>query len=130
MKLSKKAIIVEDNLILSVLYENYLKEMVFKTVGEIKDGESAIRLVKKYNPDVIIMDINLEGEINGIDAMHEIRKFSEVPVIFITGNSDPKTIHLAKEIAHSHFLIKPISEEKLKRAVDKMYKLTDSGAAS
>jgi len=130
MKISKKAIIVEDNLILSVLYENYLKEMVFKTVGEIKDGLTAIKLVKKYAPDVVIMDIKLEGEMDGIEAMKEIRKFSDVPVIFITGNSEPESIKKAREVSNSHFLIKPISEEKLKRAVDKMYKLTDSGTAS
>ena len=103
-KISKKAIIVEDNLILSVLYQNYLKEMVFKTVGEIRDGETAVKLVKKYNPDVVIMDIMLEGEINGIEAARHIREFSEVPIIFITGNSDISTINKAREVSNSDFI--------------------------
>lgn len=116
--ISKKAIIVEDNLILSLLYENYLKEMVFKTVGEITSGEKAVELVKKYSPDVVIMDIMLNGSMDGIQAAQEIRKFTQAPIIFITGNSDIAHVERAKLVENSKFLKKPISEDKLKRAVN------------
>lgn len=118
MDISKKAIIVEDNLILSLLYENYLKEMVFKTVGEISSGEKAVELVQKYVPDIVIMDIMLEGEMDGIQAAEEIRKFSKAPIVFITGNSDMVHLEKAKKIENTKFLRKPISEDKLKKAVD------------
>ncbi|WP_421775520.1 response regulator [Gracilimonas sp.] len=121
--ISKKAIIVEDNLILSLLYENYLKEMVFKTVGEITSGEKAVELVKKYTPDVVIMDIMLNGSIDGIQAAQEIRKFSQAPIVFITGNSDTAHVDRAKMVSNSKFLKKPISEDKLKKAVN--YLLSD-----
>ena len=120
MEISKKALIVEDNLILSVLYQNYLKQKVFKTVGEIRDGESAVKLVKTYDPDVVIMDIMLEGPMDGVEAAQQIRKFSDVPIIFITGNSDQRYVERAREIKNSKFMIKPISEEKLSKAVDLM----------
>lgn len=116
--ITKKAIIVEDNLILSVLYENILKEMVFKTVGEVESGERAVELVKKYNPDVVLMDIMLEGEMDGIEAAHLIREFSSVPIVFITGNSDKVHISRASEVSNSKFLKKPLSEERLKKAVN------------
>lgn len=116
-EISKKAIIVEDNLILSILYENTLKEMVFKTVGEIRDGESAVKLVKKYDPDVVIMDIMLEGHINGIEAAQQIREFSDVPILFISGNSDKAHLDAAKEVSNSDFLSKPINEEVLTHSV-------------
>lgn len=118
MDISKKAIIVEDNMILSLLYENYLKEMVFKTVGEISSGEKAVELVQKYVPDIVIMDIMLEGEMDGIQAAEEIRKFSKAPIVFITGNSDMVHLEKAKKIENTKFLRKPISEDKLKKAVD------------
>jgi DNA-binding NarL/FixJ family response regulator len=118
--ISKKAIIVEDNLILSILYQNYLKEKVFKTVGEIQDGVKAVELVKKYDPDVVIMDIMLEGPIDGVEAAHRIREFSQVPIIFITGNSDPRYVKKAGEVSNSEFLIKPINEKTLSNAVDLM----------
>jgi len=120
MEISKKALIVEDNLILSVLYQNYLKQKVFKTVGEIRDGETAVNLVKKYAPDVVIMDIMLEGPMDGVEAAHKIREFSDVPIIFITGNSDQRYMNRAKEVINSKFMVKPISEEKLSKAVDIM----------
>ena len=118
MKIDKKAIIVEDNLILSILYENYLQKMVFQTVGEVKSGQRAIELVKKYAPDVVIMDIMLEGEIDGVDAALEIRKDSQVPIVFITGNSDPATMDRAREVSNSKFMRKPITEDKLIKAVN------------
>ena len=119
-QISKKAIIVEDNLILSILYENMMKEMVFKTVGEIRDGETAVKLIRKYAPDVVIMDIMLEGAMDGIHAAHQIREFSDAPILFITGNSDSQHVERAKKVSNSDFLTKPITEEILKEAVNKL----------
>ncbi len=118
MEIQKKALIVEDNLILSVLYENFLKQKVFKTIGEIRDGETAVNLVRKYNPDIVIMDIMLEGPIDGVDAAVQIREFSNVPILFITGNSNQLYVQRASEVANSRFMAKPISEDKLSKAVD------------
>ncbi len=120
MKYSKKAMIVEDNLILSVLYQNYLEQKVFKTLGEIRDGQTAVGLVKKYMPDIVIMDIMLEGSIDGVKAAEMIREFSDVPILFITGNSDARYRNKAAEISNSGFMVKPISEEKLSDAVDQI----------
>ncbi len=119
-QISKKAIIVEDNLILSILYENMMKEMVFKTVGEIRDGETAVKLIRKYAPDVVIMDIMLEGDMDGIQAAYQIRDFTNVPILFITGNSDAKHADRAKRVSNSSFLTKPITEEILKEAVTEL----------
>lgn len=119
-QISKKAIIVEDNLILSILYENMLKDMVFKTVGEIRDGETAVKLIRKYAPDVVIMDIMLEGDMDGIQVAHQIREFTDVPILFITGNSDTKHFERAKRVSKSSFLIKPINEQILKKAVNEL----------
>jgi len=121
-KVTKTALIVEDNLILSLLYENYLKEAVFKTVGEIKSGAVAVELVKKYKPEVVIMDIFLQGEMDGVTAMEKIREFSEVPVIFITGNSDQGNMERANAISKSRFLTKPISENRLMAVVNEVLK--------
>ncbi|MFN1836308.1 response regulator [Balneola sp. MJW-20] len=118
--IKRKAIIVEDNLILSILYEDYLNEKVFKTAGKIRNGDAAIRLVQKYEPDLVIMDIKLEGEMDGVEAAIKIRTFSDVPIIFITGNSDPLHKERAALVPNSEFLRKPISKEILFMAMDDM----------
>lgn len=85
----KTVMIVEDDLILNLLYESYLEKLGYDAEGELVYGKTAIEVARRISPDLILMDISLEGEMDGIDAMIEIRKFSNVPVIYITGNSDP-----------------------------------------
>lgn len=118
----KKVLIVEDDLILNLLYESYLERLGFQTEGELVYGKTAIELTKKHDPDLIIMDISLEGEIDGIEAMLEIRKFSDVPVIYITGNSDPHHVDRAKETDYLDYLTKPIEFEDLKQSVKKHFR--------
>lgn len=113
----RKVMIVEDDLILNLLYESYLERLGFETEGELVYGKTAIETAKNLNPDLIIMDISLEGEIDGIDAMLEIRKFSDVPVIYITGNSDPYHVNRAEETDYIDYLTKPIEFDDLKMAI-------------
>lgn len=117
----RKVIIVEDDLILNLLYESYLERLGFQTEGELVYGKTAIETAEKIDPDLIVMDISLEGEIDGIEAMLEIRKFSDVPVIYITGNSDPYHVERAEETNYLDYLTKPIEFEDLKQSVEKHF---------
>lgn len=121
----RTVIIVEDDLILNLLYESYLERLGFETKGELVYGKTAIETAKKLKPDLIIMDISLEGDIDGIDAMLEIRKFSDIPVIYITGNSDPYHIDRAAETEYLDYLTKPIEFDDLKKAVEKHFRHLD-----
>lgn len=118
----KKVMIVEDDLILNLLYESYLDKLGYDAEGELVYGKTAIEVAKKRKPDLILMDISLEGEIDGIDAMKEIRKFSDVPVIYITGNSDPYHVQRAKETGYLDYLVKPIEFNDLKSSLEKNFK--------
>ncbi len=119
----KMVLIVEDDLILNLLYDSYFERLGFQTKGELVYGKTAIEYSKKLNPDLIVMDITLEGDLDGIDAMLEIRNFSDVPVIYITGNSDPKHVERAWETDYLDYLAKPIEFEDLKQAVAKHFEL-------
>lgn len=121
MSTRKKVLIVEDDLILNLLYESYLERLGFETQGELVYGKTAIEAVKNLEPDLIIMDITLEGEIDGIDAMLEIRKFSDIPVIYITGNSDPMHVRRAEETDYLDYLTKPIEFDDLKQSIEKHF---------
>ena len=119
MDSKKTVLIVEDDLILNLLYESYMEKLGFDTRGELVYGKTAIDITKKIKPDLILMDIALEGEMDGIEAMAKIREFSDVPVVFITGNSDPLHRERAKPINYTDYLIKPVNMEELKSSLIK-----------
>jgi len=119
-KVNKTVLIVEDDLILNLLYESFLEKMGFETHGELVYGKTAVDMTRKINPDVILMDIALEGDMNGIEAAQKIREFSDVPVIFITGNSDPEHKDKAMTTTESYYLVKPIELEDLKLTLSKI----------
>ncbi|MEQ8578539.1 MAG: response regulator [Balneola sp.] len=120
-KKQKTVMIVEDDLILNLLYESYLEKLGYGAEGELVYGKTAIEIAKRIKPDLILMDISLEGEMDGIDAMLEIRKFSDVPVIYITGNSDPYHVERAKETNYLDYLVKPIEFDVLKESLEKNF---------
>ena len=115
----KTVMIVEDDLILNLLYESYLERLGYSAEGELVYGKTAIEVARRTSPNLILMDISLEGEMDGIDAMSEIRKFSDTPVIYITGNSDPYHVERAKETGYLEYLVKPIEFNDLKQAIER-----------
>ena len=110
----KKVLIVEDDLVLNLLYLSYMEKLGFETEGELDYGKTAIETAKVVNPDLILMDISLEGDMDGIEAMLEIRKFSSVPVVYITGNSDRAQQERAEATDYTDYLIKPVEFDELK----------------
>lgn len=110
----KKVLIVEDDTILSMINKKYVELLGHKVIQSVRTGQGAIDAVKKHNPDLILMDIRIEGEMDGIEAMCEIRKFSNTPVVYLTGNSEPSSKIRAEGTGMLGFFIKPISLDDLK----------------
>lgn len=117
MSNKKTVLIVEDDLILNLLFESYMEKLGFETHGELVYGKTAIDLTRKLNPDLILMDIALEGDMDGIEAMIKIREFSNVPVVYITGNSDPTHRERATETNYTDYLTKPVNLDELKASL-------------
>lgn len=114
----KKFLIVEDDMILSMVNKKYVELLGHKVVHSVRNGLDAIDAAKKYNPDIILMDIRIEGAMDGIEAMEDIRKFSNAGVIYLTGNSEPATKLRAEQTSMLAFCIKPISIDDLKGVLD------------
>ncbi|MGZ4047412.1 MAG: response regulator [Bacteroidia bacterium] len=110
----KKILIVENDLLLALINKRYCEMLGHTVVDSVRDGRSAIESVKKNHPDVILMDIKIDGDIDGIETMHRIRKFSNVDVIYFTGNSEASVKAKAAETDMVAFYVKPISLEDLK----------------
>jgi|SRR3989344_2186514 len=116
----KKVLLVEDDFILALVHRKYLEKINCEVVDSVASGEEAIQSSLKNSPDFILMDIRLEGSMDGIEAMIEIQKQQSIPVIYVTGNSEPATIEKAKKTNMIGFLVKPLHLEELKAIVDKI----------
>ena len=111
-----KILVIDDDLdlgdVISLVFELRRPDDV---VLKAMDGESGIQLVRDESPDVIILDIGLPG-IDGFEVCREIRRFSRVPVIFLTVRYTPEAMELARQVGGDDYMTKPFdSQELLKR---------------
>ncbi|MCH8568051.1 MAG: response regulator [Balneolales bacterium] len=114
----KNVLIVEDEFILQMMIEKMIQKMGHTIVGKAKSGEMAIELVKKVQPDVILMDIKIIGDYDGIETVLKIREFSNAPVLYLSGNTDPETMKRALATKPMRFIVKPFEFNDLKNAID------------
>lgn len=122
--------IVEDDMLLSLVEERLLLKLGYKVAGKASTGEEAVSKIKNLRPDVILMDISLNGKMDGIETMSEIRRFSSVPVIYLSGNSDQANMKRAKDTAYIDYLVKPITEKDLIEPLNKAMRPKKSGRKS
>ena len=116
----KKILIVEDELLLAMINQQIVEDVGHTVVDTLTKGEEAVEYVKNSEPDIILMDIFLEGDIDGITAMEEIRKISDVPVIYITGNSEKSAIKRAEKTLFLGFLVKPVEAKELQDLIQSL----------
>jgi CheY-like chemotaxis protein len=112
-------VIVEDDMLLSMVQTRMVERLGYTVVGKAVNGEDAIRVIKENNPDVVIMDISLKGSIDGIDAVTRVRSFSDVPVIYLSGNSDKLSKERARKTGCIDFLVKPIHPREISTPLER-----------
>jgi PAS domain S-box-containing protein len=111
-------LIVEDEWILSMNLQNMLKSMGYNVLDPASTGEEAIASVSTHRPDLILMDISLSGQMDGIEASHHIGSISDVPIIFLSSHSEGKIIQDAKTALPYGYLIKPVLDRELSIAIE------------
>ena len=113
----KKILVVEDEFITATALQSSLEDLGFEVVGTADNGDEAIQAAGEHKPDVILMDIQLIGDMNGITAAGIIKQKYEIPVIFLTGQSDDATIGKALESEPFGYIVKPFEEKNLKTSI-------------
>ena len=114
MKL-EKILIIEDDMIIQLFISKVLKNAGFEISGEGRSCKQALELVAKTKPDLILMDIGIVGDKDGIETAELINKDYDIPILFMTGNSDSTTTERARATNPIDILLKPIDEGRLKR---------------
>jgi PAS domain S-box-containing protein len=113
----KKILVVEDEFVTASDIKATLEGLGFEVPGTVDTGEEAVKAAEQYIPDLILMDIILKGEMNGITAAGIIRQKYDIPVIYLTGQSDDATINRALESEPFGYIVKPFNERNLKTSI-------------
>jgi DNA-binding LytR/AlgR family response regulator len=90
----------------------------YEVIGIIPRGEEAIQFVSNNQPDILLMDINLKGQIDGVEAARIIQQEYDIPIIYITANSDEVNFNRAKSTKPQGFITKPFKKLELHRAIE------------
>lgn len=109
-----KIIIVEDEALIAAELKSTLKILGHRVVGHAMNGDKALDLFAKEDADLILLDINIKGTLNGIDLAKVIRKKYHVPFIYITSFSDKTTLDEVKDTLPYGYIVKPFNENDLK----------------
>ena len=113
----EKILIVEDDDIIARIEDWRLKNLGYTVCGRATNGAEAMELVVNKKPDIVLMDINIKGNIDGIETAKMIKKGFNIPVIYVTSHSDGATLVRAKETKPDGFILKPFEDNDLRIAI-------------
>ena len=111
-------LIVEDERIVAMSLERQLTALGYKVVGNVPSGRRAIDLIAQRRPDLVLMDIRLEGDLDGIQTTAEIHRRCNIPVVYLSAFSDTETLNRAKVTEPFAYILKPIDERELHVVVE------------
>jgi DNA-binding LytR/AlgR family response regulator len=111
-------LVVEDESIVSKDIQHSLKKLGYNIVGAAATGDKAIELAKEHKPDIVLMDIMLKGDMNGIETAEIIRSEFSIPVVFLTAYADESTLSKAKITEPYGYIIKPFKEIDLHTSIE------------
>lgn len=111
-------LVVEDESIVSKDIQHSLKKLGYQVVGAAATGEKALELVRSESPDIVLMDIMLKGDMNGIEVAEIVKKEHNIPVIFLTAYADESTLSKAKVTEPFGYIIKPFKEIDLHTSIE------------
>jgi DNA-binding LytR/AlgR family response regulator len=111
-------LIVEDDPIIGADLEDRLTDLGYQIFGPYESGEEALAEFEAIKPDLALLDIQLAGKWDGIETAHQLLKKKNLPIIFLTSNSDEATFAKAKQIRPAAFLSKPFRGRDLKHAIE------------
>jgi DNA-binding NarL/FixJ family response regulator len=115
---SLRILVVEDERLVAMSLQRQLQTLGYTVVGRTASGDAAIELAGKLRPDVVLMDIYLEGEIDGISAAAEIQSQFQLPVIYLTAFSNREILDRAKLTEPAGYILKPYEDRELQVVIE------------
>lgn len=133
MGLLKRVMIIEDDPLLSIVEEKMVEKLGYKVVGKAQSGEEALSKIRDLSPDILIVDIQLAGTLNGIQTVQKLQESNiNVPIIFLSGDKSSTVLNYARTVDYVDFLLKPVSTAELsvplKKATELVATLSQNAA--
>lgn len=116
--MADKILIVEDEAVVSLDIARRLEKMAYEVIARVASGEEAIAAIAAEPPDLVLMDINLQGSLDGIETAAKIDRDYQIPVIYLTAYAGDSTIGRAKETNPYGYILKPFKERELRAAIE------------
>jgi CRP-like cAMP-binding protein/AmiR/NasT family two-component response regulator len=116
--MEQKILIVEDERVVAMDIQNLLGKLKYQAVGIAASAEEAIAKCEELSPNLVLMDIRLKGETDGITAAAEIKERFEIPVIYLTAHADERTLERAKVTEPYGYVLKPFDAIELRVAIE------------
>jgi DNA-binding response OmpR family regulator len=112
------ALVVEDETLIAEELAERLRRLGFSVIATVDSADEAIRLAVRERPDLVLMDIRLKGEKDGVHAAGEIRRLVNAPVIYLTAYSDQITLDRVKDTQPYGYVLKPFHERELQVTIE------------
>ncbi|WP_421871196.1 LytR/AlgR family response regulator transcription factor [Marinoscillum sp.] len=108
-----KILVVEDEFIIAEEIIAVLNQNQFDVVGKARNADAALQIAKEKQPDIVICDINIDGDKDGIELARELRKTGNLGIIFLTAFDDAQYLERASEVEPSAYIVKPFEQRNL-----------------
>lgn len=118
-----RVLIAEDEMVTAIFLKKIFEEAGCSVIDVVSSGEAALESVRMELPDFIVMDIMLEGELDGIETVRKIQLIHNVPIVYITASTDDESISRAMDTGPVDYLAKPVQVPKVKILVNKIQEL-------
>lgn len=113
-----RALIVEDETLIAEELKERLSRLGFSVIDMVDSAEEGIAIATREHPDLVLMDIRLKGEKDGVQAAKEIRKQVDVPIVYLTAYSDQLTVDRVKGSEHDAYILKPFHRHELQSTIE------------
>jgi len=113
----EKILLVEDDDVIARVEDWRLKNLGYTVCGRATTGAEAMELVVNARPDLVLMDINIKGDVDGIETARMIKDGFKIPVVYVTSHSDGPTLERAKATHPDGFIVKPFDDKDLRVAI-------------
>jgi len=113
-----KVLVVEDDKVILTIEKWRLSKLGFDVCGTAGTGADALESAAKLQPDIVLMDISLAGEMDGIETAGQIKKNFNIPVIFVTAHTHGEILSRAKTVNPDGFIKKPFDDDNLRIAIE------------